>query len=257
VPQWICAEAGCNGDRLMTSIHTNPHLRVFPGRRGAATVLVVAANAAERERLAAALSEYNCITVPTAHDAELVLAAGGVAVVVVATDLEDMPGLEWLGQLRRRNQTVMRLFAPTESREDLAIAAVNIAGVFRYIRNATEEGLLARAVAEALEVSGHRSGPPCMRESVAKAIKAHSQCRTSTEGCLVQEQQDLAQFHKGFLQRVSSQVGWTGMGILSLAIFLISVLLMGIGVFTILYILKSSLGFDLISNMHLHDWFAH
>lgn len=238
----------------MTSIHTNPHLKVFPGRRGASTVLIVAANAAERERLAAALPEYTCITVPTAHDAELVLAAGGVAVVVVTTDLEDMPGLEWLGQLRRRNQTVMRLFTPTESREDLAIASVNIAGVFRYVRDATEEGNLARAVSEAIEVSGHRSGPPCMREAVAKTIKAHAKCRTSTEGCLVQEQQDLAQFHQGFLHRVSSQLGWTGMGIMSLGIFLISVLLMGIGVFAILYYVKSIFGIDLVSNFHMRDW---
>ena len=240
----------------MAFIDSNPHPKVFPGRQGAPSVLVAAVNATERDGLAAALSGYHCITVATAHDAELVLSGGGVAVVVVATDLADMAGLEWLGQLRRRNQTVMRLFAPTVSNEELAVAAVNLAGVFRYVRQATENGFLARAVAEAIEASGHRSGPPCMREAVAKTIKAHAQCRTSSEGCLVQEQQDRAQIHEGLLQRVSGQVGWTGMGILSLAIFLTSALLMGIGVFTILYIIKTSLGIDLIPNMHLRDWLA-
>lgn len=230
------------------------HDRVYPGPPGAPVVLVAAGSAAECAELAAALPDYTRITVASAHEAELVLAGGGVAVVVVATDLADMAGLEWLGQLRRRNQTVMRLFAPTASSEDLAIAAVNLAGVFRYVRQATENRTLAQAVAEAIEVSGHRSGPPCMREAVAKTIKAHAQCRTSKEGCLVQEQLDRAPLPESLLRRLSSQVGWTSMGILSMSIFLFSALVMGIGVFSILYMIKTSLGIDLIPDWHLHDW---
>jgi DNA-binding NarL/FixJ family response regulator len=194
--------------------------------------------------------------VASAHEAELVLAGGGVAVAAVATELADMAGLEWLGQLRRRNQTVIRLFAPTQSNEELAIAAINLAGVFRYVRQAREQGELARAVAEAIEISGHRSGPPCMREAVAKTIKAHAECRTSTTGCLVLEQQDRAPLPESLLRRLSSQVGWTGMGILSMSIFLFSALVMGIGVFSIIYMVKTSLGIDLIPNWHLHDWLA-
>jgi DNA-binding NarL/FixJ family response regulator len=201
-------------------------------------VLVAAGSAAERAELAATLPDYTRIAVASAHEAELVLAGGGVAVVVVATDLADMAGLEWLGQLRRRNQTVMRLFAPTKSSEELAIAAINLAGVFRYVRQATEQGNLAQAVSE------------------AKTIKAHAQCRTSTTGCLVQEQQDRAPLPESLLRRVSSQVGWTGMGIMSLSIFLFGALVMGIGVFSILYMIKTSLGIDLIPDWHLHDWLA-
>lgn len=240
----------------MTGDLLNSESRVYPGPPGAPVVLVAAASAAERKELAAALPGYRCITVASAHEGELVLAGGGVAVLVVTTELADMAGLEWLGQLRRRNQTVMRLFAPTESSEDLAIAAVNLAGVFRYVRQATAEDNLDRAVSEAIEVSGHRSGPPCMREAVAKTIKAHAQCRTSREGCLVQEQLDRGQIQDGLLRRVSGQMGWTGMGILSMGIFSLSALVMGIGVLAILYIVKSSLGIDLMPNWHLHDWLA-
>jgi hypothetical protein len=31
---------------------------------------------------------------------------------------------------------------------------------------------------------------------------------------------------------------------------------MGVGVFTILYMIKTSLGIDLIPHWHLHDWLA-
>lgn len=230
--------------------------RVHPGPLGPPVVLVAAGSEVEREGLAATLADYTCIAVASAREGELVLAGGVVAVVVVATDLADMAGLEWLGQLRRRNQSVMRLFAPAESSEELAIAAVNLAGVFRYVRLATEQGGLAQAVAEAIEVAGHRIGPPCMREAVAKTVKAHAQCRTSMAGCLLQEQHDRTQLAESLFRPVSSQGGWTGRGILSMAIFLVSGLVMGIGVFTILYMIKTSLGIDLIPHWHLHDWLA-
>jgi DNA-binding NarL/FixJ family response regulator len=238
----------------MTPLTPDADPRLRSGPTGAVLVLVATADQAEREALADALPNYRRILVASAHEGELFLATGGVAVVIAAVELQDMAGLEWLGQLRRRKQTAMRLFAPQQSTEDLAIAAVNLAGVFRYVRKPTQGERLDQAVAEAIEVAGHRSGPACMREAVAKTIKAHSQCRGSLEGCLIQEQQDRVPHSDSFLRRLSSQMGWIGIGILGMSVFLLSGLLMGIGVFAIIYVVKSSLGIDLVPDWHLRDW---
>lgn len=229
--------------------------KVRTAHAGAAVVLVAAAEHDEQERLMAALPEsYTAIAVASAHEGELVIASGGVGVVVAAADLADMPGVDWLGQLRRRNVSAMRLFAPARSSEALAIASVNVAGVFRYVQEPAEPGRLARAVADAIEVSGHRSGPPCMREAVAKVIKAHTLCRESREGCLVAAQLDNAPPPEGFLRRLSGQIGWTGIGLLSLMIFTVVALGLGVGVFTLIYLFKSMMGIDLVSDMHLGDF---
>lgn len=233
----------------------------FPVRRAglnAPVVLVAARDPDEQARLAGALpAQYTLISVASAHEAELVLAAGGVAVLVVAVELADMQGLDWLGQARRRHPSVMRLFAPAISSETLAIAAVNVAGVFRYVADALAPGILAQAVDDAIEVAGHRVGPPCMREAVARTIKAHSLCRGSHEGCLVAAQQDKAPLPERFLRRLSSRVGWTGIALLGLAVFLLTGLLAGMGVITLLYIFKSLLGIDLVPGSHWTDWFHH
>ncbi len=204
--------------------------------------------------MAALPEKFTVIAVASAHEGELVIASGGVGVVIAATDLADMSGLDWLAQLRRRNASVMRLFAPTCSSESLAIAAVNRAGVFRYVAAPSDGESLANAVNAAVEVSGHRSGPPCMREAVGKTIKAHTLCRDSREGCLVAAQLDQAQPPEAFLRRLSKRMGWAGISILGLAIFMAMTLTLGVGVFTLVYWFKSMLGIDLLSDMHLGDF---
>lgn len=229
--------------------------KVRPAHAGAAVILIAATDHAEQDRLVSTLPDgYTVIAVASAHEGELVLASGGVGVVVAAAELADMTGLDWLGQLRRRNVSAIRLFAPARSSETLAIAAVNVAGVFRYVQNPVEPGCLARAVADAIEISGHRSGPPCMREAVARTIKAHALCRESREGCLVAAQLDNAPPPEGFLRRLSGQIGWTSIGILSLLIFTVLALGLGLGVFTLVYLFKSMLGIDIVSDMHLGDF---
>lgn len=199
--------------------------------------------------------EFKVVAVASAHAGEKVLAIGGVAVVVCATELEDMPGLEWLAQLRRRQQPCIRVFAPTQSTEALAITAINQAGVFRYVVPAETLDPLRDAVAAAIDLSGHRSGPACMRDAVGQTIKAHSHCAQSDQGCLVELQQTMKPLPDSFLRRLGSQMGWTGMGILSLSVFLGAGFFMGIGVLTLLYIIKSLLGIDLIPDWSLTDWF--
>lgn len=228
------------------------------GPPGAAVILIAARDQAEQERLVAALPEtYTAIAVPSAHEGELLLATGGIAVAIVATTLEDMQGLDWLGQVRRRHQSVMRLFAPVQSTEALAIASVNVAGVFRYVHDPLVEGRLAQAVADAIEVAGHRVGPPCMREAVAKTIKAHTMCRGSKDGCLVSAQEEKAPLPESFVRRMSSRLGWTGIAILGLLVFMFTAFTVGMGVITLLYIFKSLLGIDLVPDHHLTDWFHH
>lgn len=220
------------------------------------TVLVAAADDALRAGLARALSgEFQVIAVPSAHAGEQELAAGGVAAVVCSTTLQDMPGLAWLGQLRRRRDLpAIRLFAPEVSSEALAVEAVNVAGVFRYLADPTDQDALRRAVREAIELVGHRSGPPCMREAVGQAIKAHTPCRGSARGCLLETARQAVEPPATLLRRMSSVAGWTGMGMMGVSLLLLAGLLMGIGVFTVLYVFKSALGIDLIDGWHFTDW---
>jgi hypothetical protein len=39
-----------------------------------------------------------------------------------------------------------------------------------------------------------------------------------------------------------------------MSVFLLSGLLMGVGVFAVLYVVKSSLGIDMVPDWHLQDW---
>ncbi|GAB6060101.1 response regulator [Desulfonatronum parangueonense] len=219
-------------------------------------VLIAAADESVRSGLASALAaDFTVVPVSSAHEGERELARGGVGVVLCSTSLADMSGLAWLGQLRRRSEIpAIRIFAPDTSREDLAVAAVNEAGAFRYIADPHDHGALRKAVAEALLLVGHRAGPPCMREAVGKAIKAHALCRGSKTGCLLTAKQEETDPPPWLVRRFNALLGWTGMGILSMALLMLAGLFIGIGVFTVLYVFKSALGIDLVQGWHLMDW---
>ncbi len=218
-------------------------------------ILVAARDEAVRTELASALAaDFTVIPVASAHEGEHELARGGVGVVLCSTELQDMSGLAWLGQLRRRREIpAIRIFVPESSREDLAIAAINEAGAFRYIADPRAHGELRKSVEDALHLVGHRAGPPCMREAVGKAIKAHALCRGSTTGCLLKAKEEPVELPHWLVRRFNSMLGWTGMGMMSMAMLLLAGLFMGIGVFTVLYVFKSALGIDLVQGWHLTD----
>ena len=218
-------------------------------------ILIVAKDASTQSLLSSALPEkYHVTVVDSAVEGERILAAEVVGAVLCSTVLSDMAGLEWLAQLKRRNASAMRIFAPERSTEALAVAAVNKANVFRYVPDPTDQDRLLAAVDEAIKAAGHRAGPSCMREAVGKVIKAHTLCRGSEKGCLVQAEQDLADEQPTLIRSFSTYAGWTSMGILSMVFFLLAALFMGVGVLTILYVVKSLLGIDLIDDWHFTDW---
>ncbi|WP_045221592.1 response regulator [Desulfonatronum thioautotrophicum] len=219
-------------------------------------VLVAARDEAIRIDLASALAaDFTVIPVASAHEGEQELTRGGVGAVLCSTKLEDMSGIAWLGQLRRRREIpAIRIFVPEKSSEALAMAAINEAGAFRYIADPQNHGELRKAVEQALHLVGHRAGPPCMREAVGKAIKAHALCRGSRTGCLLKAKAEPVDLPPWLVRRLSSMLGWTGMGMMGMAMLLLAGLFMGIGVFTVLYVFKSALGIDLVDGWHLTDW---
>jgi CheY-like chemotaxis protein len=219
-------------------------------------ILVAARDEAVRTGLAAALAaDFTVIPVASAHEGEQELARGGVGAVVCSTVLDDMTGLAWLGQLRRRRDIpAIRIFVPEQSSATLAVAAINEAGAFRYIADPRDQGALRKAVDEALHLVGHRAGPPCMREAVGKAIKAHALCRGSKTGCLLKAKQEPVDSAPWLVHQLNTMLGWTGMGMMGMAMLLLAGLFMGIGVFTVLYAFKSALGIDLMDGWHLMDW---
>jgi CheY-like chemotaxis protein len=219
-------------------------------------ILVAARDEAVRTGLASALAaNFTVIPVASAHEGEQELARGGVGAVLCSTELQEMSGLVWLGQLRRRREIpAIRIFVPEQSSEALAMAAINEAGAFRYIADPNDHVELRKAVEQALHLVGHRAGPPCMREGVGKAIKAHALCRGSKTGCLLKAKEEQAELPPWLVRRLSAMLGWTGMGMMSMAMLLLAGLFMGIGVFTVLYVFKSALGIDLVDGLHLTDW---
>ena len=89
---------------------------------------------------------------------------------------------------------------------------------------------------------------------LGKAIKAHALCRGSTTGCLLKAKEEQADLPPWLVRRLSTVLGWTGMGMMGMAMLLLAGLFMGIGVFTVLYVFKSTLGIDLVDGWHLTDW---
>jgi DNA-binding NarL/FixJ family response regulator len=221
----------------------------------APVILVASHSPSMRDHLCRALKDkYRAVEVESALQGEEVLAGSGAGAVICSENLTDMDGLEWLGQLKRRNRDVLRLFAPERPSLDLAVSAINISGVFRYIPDASRQDVVLRAVDDAVSMAGHRVGPPCMREAVGRTIKAHTLCRESKKGCLVEAGRENAGVHASLSKHLKSYMGWTGMGMLSILVLLLSGLFLGIGVFTVLYIVKSILGIDLIDGWHFTDW---
>lgn len=228
-----------------------------PGQETKIVVLLAAGEVSAQLQLSRCLQErYSVITVSSAREGEAVLASQKVSVLITTPSLVDMPALNWLAQVRRLHPTVMRLLAATESTEDMAIAAVNVAGVFRYVKNPLASDHLARATDEAVSKAGHRVGPSCMRDAVGRTIKAHDHCRHSTSGCLVEAQEMMAPLPDSLVNRLSSRVGWAGVTLLGLLIFMAAALAIGFGVIVVLYIFKSVLGIDLIPDRHWTNWFS-
>lgn len=220
-------------------------------------VLVAAGDVSEQAQLSSRIPKYySVITVSSAREGEAVFASEKVAILIATPLLIDMNGLNWMAQVRRLQPSVMRILAATESTEELAIASVNVAGVFRYVKNPLVGDHLAKATDEAVSKAGHRVGPPCMREAVGETIKAHNHCRHSTTGCLVKAQEMMAPLPESLVNRLSSRVGWAGIAFFGFLIFMAAAMAVGFGVIVLLYIFKSVLGIDLIPDRHWTNWFS-
>lgn len=229
---------------------------VYSGPPDAKVVLIAAEDSADRAELAQRLSsQFKVIAVASASEGELVLASGPIAVVMTTASLTDMPGLNWLSQVRRLHPSVMRMFAAIESSETLAIASVNLAGVFRYVHDPLSGDRLAAATQEAITVAAHRVGPMCMREAVQKTIKAHTLCENSSDGCLVEAQRLREPLPEKVLSKLSERLGWAGVLLVAALIFFATAFAVGFGIIVVLYLFKSLLGIDLVPDRHWTNWF--
>lgn len=200
--------------------------------------VLIAAKTEAGEQLAAALGEsYQVVHASSAHAGETVLAAGEVALIICAAELDDMPGLTWLCQLYRRRVPGRRIFVAAESTEQLAITAINEAGVAYYLTPASGFDGLEPIVATVLRGHGDRRLQPDR--------PAGGNRRQSDALPLVQQR---------FVARLSHIVGLSHLSLMSVLFISLFALLLGSTVLLFLYMLKCALGIDLIPGFHLGDW---
>ena len=118
----------------------------------ARTVLVVDADPATAEAALAALPPglHRVLPAPSAHEALATLGGQKVDVLVSELVLPDDSGLHLLVEARRLHPNVVRIAATAVEEFDAAVAAINEAEVFRFLRKPVDALALRHAVEEAL-----------------------------------------------------------------------------------------------------------
>ena len=116
------------------------------------TVLVVDADPATAETVAAALPSglHRVLAVADAHQALATLGAQRVDVLLSELVLPDESGLHLLVEARRLHPQVARIAATAVEEFDTAVAAINEAEVFRFLRKPVDAVVLRSAIEEAL-----------------------------------------------------------------------------------------------------------
>lgn len=116
------------------------------------TVLVVDADPATAETALAALPSglHRVLAVTDAHQALATLGAQKVDVLVSELVLPEGSGLHLLVEARRLHPHVARITATAVEEFDTAVAAINEAEVFRFLRKPVDAVALRTAVEEAL-----------------------------------------------------------------------------------------------------------
>lgn len=169
-------------------------------------------------------SRYQVLCAHDVQEAEAVLGAQPVQVVMCDQHMPGEKGLSFLSRIRYTHPETARILLTGGSDTPLVLDAINRGGVCRYLVKPASVDDLRQAVALALtEYAAVRPAPaPGTDPSEDEAPRP-------------------AQVWGGLLL--------TGLG------GLLAVLVLGMLVLLVLYFLKSALGFDLFPSMHLKDLF--
>lgn len=116
------------------------------------TVLVVDADPATAETVLAALPSglHRVLAVADAHQALATLGAQRVDVLLSELVLPEESGLHLLVEARRLHPQVARIAATAVEELDTAVAAINEAEVFRFLRKPVDTVVVRSAIEEAL-----------------------------------------------------------------------------------------------------------
>lgn len=178
---------------------------------------------------------FNVLCALSTREADALLAAHPVQVVVCDLSMPDENGLEYLSRLRQAYPLISRILLTGCAESEAILTAVNRCGVLNYLVKPILVAEFLRAVTTAAELHD--------------AAERHAG--------LGRENADLRHSLRRLLSRSAplsdmstKQVFLLALGLLAL---LAVVLLVGVLVLMILYALKSALGIDIFPNWHLGD----
>jgi len=111
------------------------------------------------------------LTVNSGNDALEVLASTAVDIVVSDEQMPDMPGSVLLAKVREQHPDVVRIILTGEASLDAAIAAINEAGIFRFLRKPCSVDDLTACLKEAV----------CAREGQRSVAKVENDANVLRE----------------------------------------------------------------------------
>lgn len=114
-------------------------------------------------------SDYDCLTVSSASEALQVLASEGPFAAVISDYLmPEMNGVELFQQLKLRWPNTVRIMITADEHFEVALASVNDASVFRFVRKPLQGSDIKHAVAEAVRHYQQITSDKLLRDELAK-----------------------------------------------------------------------------------------
>ena len=200
-------------------------------------VLIVDDDPLIREILTEQLEQdYVVLSAGSVTEAEAILAAEDVQVVVSDHDMPGRKGLEFLSGLRKKDQNIQRILLTAHTERGMMLEAINGSQIFQYI----EKG------------AGFDRVPSVVAQAVWKWEK-ESGAQRASEGLLkLEEEVASTPYVTARVKEFTRQV--VHMFLVSFVSLLV-LLVVGVVVLCSLYVLKSAFGIDVFSGLHAGDLF--
>lgn len=205
--------------------------------QGGELVLLVEDDPGYRSLLESLLApHFELLAVESAEEAQSILSARTVDLILCDHVLPGENGIDFLARIRQGHGDVERILLTGMSDRDEILAAVNRAGVRRYLVKPCPMKDVLAAVRDAL----------LQRRRKRELVDENRRLKTENEAV------PRAVRKLNMLTRAASRLGLEGMSTTVLLFALILVL--GMVVLTTLYGLKVFLDIDLIKDSHVSDW---
>lgn len=205
------------------------------------TILVRDPDAKRREETGAALGDrFNCEFVETIQEARDILERDSIQALVVRERPGDSDGLPFCRAVHQHHPEIKILLVALDIRGGCVIDAFNEGCLFRCLAEPVSPEMLARAVRDA---SRRFEMDRVQTLLVERAAEIDRQINSLPYW--------LYRLRSSLFAFAGMIAGSVGLCVLAAMLLLLA----GMGVFLLLYYLKSALGFDFFGDRHLKDFF--